>query len=1238
MSCSTFGLKEIRFINSGHFPNEKVIIDDFTLLLGSSGVGKTTVMSAICYFYTMDKDKTRPLSKELSFYDWHLEGSYSHLIYVYENVIGRNLIILSKDEGKVKHVFVNVQNFEEDISTLYLDEDNRSLNLKEILANCSKNFLTFYKSETVATFRKMMCKKSYRLLPNKDKPDLDFSFYDSEESASIFGKYLFNIYSNSSVRDRGIKDMLISLIGEKEYSLDISEFKFKLSDALLNVSHFELIKDRRDRILNLDETIITYKALCDEINNTKTQLETIAYNTNKIKKVIDDKQVDFIAQQKIQNEQKNILQSEWKNKSTNYNTQIAELNNTIKVNEKTYNDFTQKYRIEHLISEQDKENTYEINLNELNIKVDSISSSIKELETKEEYEKQKARVSINDKKEDEKRELENKKDLINSKLLQLSKDKDIEIKTALLSLDDTLESKTAEYNDLDKKVSKEETTLALLPQQALQSTSTNRIKEELQRLKNLQNTISQELKSLTNEKNELEKQRDINFDDYNKKIQNEVDEYTKKKDVIKSKIDSINQKLDIGKNNLFGFLNKNNIPNKTKILAIASDEILFEEKHLDFSLENSFENKDDSFYGLRINGDIDSLASKYDISTLENSKANLQKDLDEIIIKHNIKFKNLEDNLKSSSNKYQRLIKEKSRELYILSPKIKDNEIKIINETKRLEDETKLLKEELEKNIQEKKSNLEKYKIQLIQVKEYISIIRKNKADFIAKIDKEYNDKENNLNRELNTCKQEIIGINKKYKKLIDDSDSRIHNTYNIIKESENIDITELESLQKAINQLNKTLKSIKDNKSLVLRYKDEVLPNYNAINSLKEQALTIKKQRNSDKDYFDESIHLIEDKLIEIEKNIIIFKNHSDSFETFKEQILQVEINANNNYEEYDEKEIVSLLDSKKYIRVFERYETLKVQQNEKEKIIILETGKIIDGIPSENMMKLKTKSDLNIFEENIEQYILIAKSYIDFIKTKFDIEGTSLQLHRLIEAINDAVSKISHIKGTFQSIVKDVNKINRTISDGIDKISVIDYIRLSFKDTGKDEIVSKIESIGDMLSANMLIGYENSDRSEQVKDELINIAQDLQIILDKTFKKNITVSDISTLTFDVSENAQVTKGIATLDSVGSNGTSIMIKAIIYITLLRMVTNKFANNEHTRYHCIIDEIGQISADYFTELMKYAKHLEFVFINGTAANDDDIIEAYPRIYMGTRESSNDVELTLIDTKDAMDDW
>jgi len=1232
MNSNKLGLKEIRFINSGHFPNERVLLDDFTLLLGSSGVGKTTVMSAICYFYTMDKSKTRPVDKELSFYDWHLDGMYSHLIYIYENSIGRNALILSKDEGKVKHTFINIHNFQEDISTLYLDEDKRCLSLKEILANCSKNFLTYYKSETVSTFRKMMCKKSYRMLPNKDKPNIDFSFYDSEESAHIFGKYLFNIYSNSSVRDKGIKDMLISLIGEKEYSLDILDFKNKLSDALKNVAHFELIEDRRERILKLDDTIISYKALCDERDKTTFELETMSYNKGRIKEVINNNHLDLLAQQKIKSDKKNSFSNEWKIKLNNYNSQISDLSIEIKTNEKNYNNFHQQYRIDNLIKEQNRQSEYEKKLNELNIKVSAISSSIEELEAEEKTKKQKETALINEKKDIEKQELDSKKDDFNNKLLNLSKNKEIEIQTGISSFDKELEDKNLEYTKLDKKISQDETALSYLPKQTLENNNTKKIKEEIQRLDSLKNSIESQVIVLESEKESLQKQKDENLKEANIKIENEVNLYIKNKAELSTKLEKVNAKLDIDKNNLFGFLNKNDVPNKRKILALSSDDILFDERNLRYSVHQS----NDTFYGLKIDGNIEALASKYDIETLENNKTSLQKQHDALVSRYNITYKNSQDNLKTIANKYDKTIKEKTRAAYELSPKVKDYDIKIRNESKRLEDEILRLKDELDKTILDKKENLKKDKEQLQTLKEYISNIKENKSAFIFKVNKKYEDDERKLSSELNICIQSIKSINKKYLELINTSDKEIHAIYNEIKKKENIDVNELESYQKNIKLIEKSLRDINKNRALVIRYKDEVEPNYKKVPFLNEQYEQMIKQRDKDRDYFEKELTVLTLDLKEIEKEIDIWKNYNESFKNFELEISELKLDKI--YEAYSDDEIVLLLKSKKNINILERFKILLSQETDREKTIILETGKVIDGIHADNMMQLKTKFDINSFEDNIEQYILIAKSYVDFIKTKFDIEGTSLQLHRLIEAINDAVSKISHIKGTFNSIVKDVNKINLTIRKGIENIAVIDSIRLNFKDIGKDEVVSKIESIGDMLSANMLIGYEKSQRADELKNELVKIAQDLKIVLDKTFKKSITVADISTLTFDVSENAQVTKGIATLDSVGSNGTSIMIKAIIYITLLRMVANKFVNSEDITYHCIIDEIGQISADYFTELMKYAKHLEFVFINGTAANDDDIIEAYPRIYMGTRESSNHVELNLIDARNAMDDW
>jgi len=1234
MSCNKFGLQEIRFINSGNFPNETVRIDDFTLLLGSSGVGKTTVMSAICYFYTMDKEKTRPTSKELSFYDWHIKGSYAHLIYLYTNSIGKNLIIVSKDKGKVKHTFINIQNYTQEISTLYLDTDKRSITLKDIIENCIQHSLNYYRCETVATFRKMMCKRSYGMLPNRDKPTLDFSFYDSEESANIFGKYLFNIYANSSVRDRGIKDMLISLMGEKEYSLNISDFKYKLEDALTNVSHFELIKNRREKILELDERIIDYKALCEEIESTSVSIETILFNSKNIQKVIEEKQIAFLNQYTEQTEQKNLCIEDWKDKSLLYTTDKAQLKNTIQNNTEVYTNFTQKYKIEVLIEEQEKENQYETDYNTNTIQIKALCSGIEELEIQETLSKQKERGVINEKREIEKEELENTKDTLSTALLALSQEKENEKKRSVHALDKDSEIKQEEYTALDKKISQEEVSIALLPNQILENDTTKKFQNEIENFKIRKSTLMDEVKRVNDEKENLEKQRESNFTLYSTKIEKEVEQYTQKKENIQSAIDLVYTKLEQDKNNLFNFLQKNEIPNKRKILALLNEEILFEEKDLEFSIKEDT----NSVYGLQIEGDIESLANKYEKQTLKDEKELLEKQLNDLVTKHNTIFKNLEENLKSSSKKIQREIQEKSRQGHELTPQIKNIDTKIAKERHYLEEELQRLQHALDTTITDKKHSLTQYRTQLKTLQAYLQTCKENRSSCLNQIESKYQAKEMDLRTQLESCKQSIYGITIKYKNLIVQSDERIHATYTEIKRDKNIDTDQLESLQKTQKYLESRLKDIQNNKAFVLRYKDEILPNYKRINELQVQLDRINIQSDNDKRLFEKSLKLTDEVLDTLKKNMGVWKRYSESFKNFEEMVFEIEIDKDKNYKQYTTDEVISLLENKKDISVLEQYKTLNSQKNEKEKNIILETNKVIDDIPAENMMKLKTKSDINVFDDNIEQYITIARSYADFIKTKFDIEGTSLQLHRLIEIINDAVSKISHIKGTFQSIVKDVNKINRTIADGIKNISVIDFIRLNFEDTGKDEIVSKIESIGDMLSANMLIGYENSERSVEVKKELIKIAQDLQTVLNKTFQKNITVSDISTLTFDVSENQQIIKGISTLDSVGSNGTSIMIKAIIYITLLRMVSNRFVNSENIQYHCIIDEIGQISADYFTELMQYAKHLEFVFINGTAANDDDIIEAYPRIYMATRQSANEVSLTLIDTKDAMDNW
>ena len=169
--------------------------------------------------------------------------------------------------------------------------------------------------------------------------------------------------------------------------------------------------------------------------------------------------------------------------------------------------------------------------------------------------------------------------------------------------------------------------------------------------------------------------------------------------------------------------------------------------------------------------------------------------------------------------------------------------------------------------------------------------------------------------------KQSINGINKKYAEEITNSDKRIHEIYNEIKKKENIDTDELESFQRAIKQLENSIKDIYNNKALVTRYKDEVLPNFNKIPLIEDQlALTIK-QRDNDRDYFEKELIVVEEKLIEIRKMIEKWKSYTESFEKFEIEISQIILNTNRTYDAYLDDEIVILLNSKKNINILWLY-----------------------------------------------------------------------------------------------------------------------------------------------------------------------------------------------------------------------------------------------------------------------------------------------------------------------------
>jgi len=101
---NTTGLKRILFFESATFRYVDLDIESNTLLLGDSGVGKTSIMRAVLFFYTMDHSKNilgiTDNETKKSFLEWYFDvrGS-SHIAYIYETVNGRFLFIVSRHKN-----------------------------------------------------------------------------------------------------------------------------------------------------------------------------------------------------------------------------------------------------------------------------------------------------------------------------------------------------------------------------------------------------------------------------------------------------------------------------------------------------------------------------------------------------------------------------------------------------------------------------------------------------------------------------------------------------------------------------------------------------------------------------------------------------------------------------------------------------------------------------------------------------------------------------------------------------------------------------------------------------------------------------------------------------------------------------------------------------------------------------------------------------------------------------------
>src|SRR6187402_3170013 len=100
-------LNKVIFINSATIPYAEVMVDGNVHLIGTQGVGKSTLLRAILFFYNADTLKLGISKEKKNFAEYYFPYQNSFLIYELSSETGHYCIVAFKSQGKVCFRFID---------------------------------------------------------------------------------------------------------------------------------------------------------------------------------------------------------------------------------------------------------------------------------------------------------------------------------------------------------------------------------------------------------------------------------------------------------------------------------------------------------------------------------------------------------------------------------------------------------------------------------------------------------------------------------------------------------------------------------------------------------------------------------------------------------------------------------------------------------------------------------------------------------------------------------------------------------------------------------------------------------------------------------------------------------------------------------------------------------------------------------------------------------------------------
>jgi len=1203
-------LNKIVFINSADksLKYADVDLDGNVHFIGTQGVGKSTLLRAILFFYNADTQKLGIPREKKNYNEYYFPYQNSYIIYEVQTETGKFCVLSFKSQGRAAFRFID----SEYDKRFFIDKDGKAfetwdktrealgkINYTRIISNYEeyRNILYGNNKGLSNEFRK------YALIESKQYQNIP--------------RTIANVFLNAKLDAEFVKETIIKSLNEDEVKIDLTTYsQTHLKDFETNLNDIKKWSDGGVS-LQAEKVTTTYSALRYLEQKKKELAFQLGYSMNNVKekqpRVQEQLKVEVLKRDKVQ-EKLNNLDVEFDKKKGEIQKQIGVVSSKLKeisIKKKEY----EALKIETILERVAKNPT--LGLEKKNLLEEKEILTSKFLEIQQRYEAQLKQL------ENQLKEFENskqtEKNTTNSNFIhfkdELNKQYELIYDEIRKQHKEQLETANTNVKEKTNAITESRIKLSEAKHKRFYEVEIANCKSEILNVKSAISKSETDFQQANDKIKTIQKEWELEEKSVKTDTDRKIERKTEEQEKLNKQIVEIDTKIANSKNSLYGWLNEN-IPDWDKTIGKVIDEenVLFQQGlNPKLISENNL-----SFYGISIDTTEINKSVKT-VADLQKEQAGFKNKIEEL--KQVIANLNAQcnDDLEKLKRKFQPKINEQ-KEIIQQSEYIKGNSNAKLDELSvRLTDWENKAKIEQKSTIEAIESIIFKLSEEKTKAEEEVQKIENS-------ITKTIDTKKKLKEAKIKTEEEKVFILTKQLDEQIQVERKNVNTKSETIKTSQKkeldtkgADTKRIGEIDLQLSEIGKELSFIEANISITERYKYDKEQLFDKEDEFKNKETLFKKQLETEgekhklqKDKFNQELGKHKAEIDIINEKLTVYQKDLNAFESFsKTEIYQsVEQFVLNFSDEHKiEKTCVDLINEVNITHNTTRDRYLDLQES---------INKFTGNFQENNLFSFKVKFAERTAYFNFAEML---KEFVDENKILEYKKRVEERFAHIIRQIGRETQSLIEKEGEISKIIAEINNdfVSRQFVTAIKSVELkTDKSANSIYQLLVEIKIFNDENTFDIGKPDLFSSNNLANKNEKAISLLKQLIKEMAV----SKEKEITLSDSFELLFKIVENDNDTGWVEKLSNVGSEGTDILVKAMINIMLLNVFKEKASKKQKDdfRLHCMLDEIGKLHPNNVKGILKFANDRNILLINSspTSLNATD----YRYTYLLSKDNKN----------------